>query len=75
MTDLYDYRGREYSRVEGKGLADLGLELGSVFNAYPEYTDFEVMVVLFASDEFYHLHFVAQRYLALRGTGRLTPIV
>ena len=69
MTDLYDYQGRGYSRVEGKGVEELASELRVVFDGYPEYANFDAMVLLFASDDFYHLHFVAQRYMHLLQEG------
>lgn len=66
------YLNDSYARTEGKSAAQLEAELKAVYAAYPEYSDpmfgvgnFTKMVVLFADDDFYKLHYVAKRYLAL----------
>ena len=65
---MYDYKGRNYSKVEGKDLAALKAELSVVFERYHEFQQcgFDNMVWLFATDDFYNLHFVAKRFLLLR---------
>lgn len=71
---IYEYKKESYSRVDGKSLDDLGSELRAVFEAYPEYSDpdygdtkFKTMVEKFASDDFYHCHYVAKRFNELKG--------
>jgi hypothetical protein len=66
------YLNDSYARSEGKSVAQLEAELKAVYGTYPEYSDpifgggnFAKMVVLFADDDFYKLHYVAKRYLAL----------
>jgi hypothetical protein len=69
---LYAYGNESYSKAENKTLAQLRAELRVVFDAYPEHNDpdlgsasFDDMVATFAAEDFYNLHYVAQRALAL----------
>tara|TARA_R110002094_G_scaffold195347_1_gene168391 strand:+ start:207 stop:434 length:228 start_codon:yes stop_codon:yes gene_type:complete len=71
------YKNGSYSRVEGKSQGELEKELQAVFADYPEYSDpetgcgFDSMVALFAKDDFYNLHYVAQRHLSLNAPSAL----
>lgn len=74
---LYAYTGQGYSKVEGKDPVGLHAELKAVYDSYPEYNDvllgggdFMQMVSTFANDDFYKLHYVALRYLALEAVSR-----
>lgn len=71
-AQITPYKNEHYAKVEGKSCAQLEEELRAVYTAYPEYSDpdccggdFDAMVVKFAADDFYKLHYVAQRYLDL----------
>lgn len=53
-----------YRKADGKTRDQLEFELREVHAAYPEHSarPFGEMVNLFAEDDFYHLHYVAQRF-------------
>jgi hypothetical protein len=51
---MINYPNEHYSRIEGKSLDELYLELRAVYENYREYND---------ADDFYKLHFVAQAFL------------
>lgn len=77
MKPVY-YANASYARVEGKTVEQLEAELRVVYESHPEYSDpacgpadFELMVLRFATDDFYNLHYVAQRYLILSGRATL----
>jgi len=65
---------KQYAQIEDKTFEMLEDELMDVYNRYPDYNDpeyggkgFNAMVDLFASDDFYHEHYVAKEYLKLKG--------
>lgn len=65
---------KQYAQIEGKTFEMLEAELMDVYNGYSEYNDpeyggkgFDVMVDLFANDDFYHEHYVAKQYKQLKG--------
>jgi len=57
-----------YSKTENKTFTELHEELMEVYQSYPEYHEkgFIKMVELFATDDFYHCHYVAKEYLKQR---------
>lgn len=63
----YNYKNLNYERVEGKSLEDIKGLLLNVHKRYPEYCEnpFLDMVKLFARDDFYKYHYLAQEYLHL----------
>lgn len=68
LKEIVEYKNENYSKVEGKSLKDLETELYIVYNNYADYNEndtFEEMIKKFAEDDFYNLHYVAQRYLEL----------
>ena len=57
------YLNENYMKVEGLSHSQLKAVLYSVFHMNDEYGSFEAMVEKFADDDFYHLHYVAKKYL------------
>ena len=68
---------KQYNQIEGKDFHQLKIELEKVFDEHyrefcrdyaPDYDgeNFDEMVELFAKDDFYHDHYVAQKYLELK---------
>jgi hypothetical protein len=64
---------KQYAQIKGKNFEMLKAELMDVYNRYPDYNDpeyggngFNAMVNLFASDDFYHEHYVAKEYLKIK---------
>ena len=60
---------KQYAQIKGKSFDMLKAELEDVYNRYPDYNDpecggkgFDAMVDLFATDDFYHEHYVAKQY-------------
>lgn len=55
---------KQYAQIEGKTFDMLKAELLDVYKRYPEYHEkgFKAMVDLFATDDFYHEHYVAKKF-------------
>jgi hypothetical protein len=59
------YLNGNYMKVEGLSHSQLKAVLQSVYvlNVNDEYDSFDAMVENFADDDFYHLHYIAKKYL------------
>ena len=65
MESNMKYLNENYMKVEGLSHSQLKAVLNSVYymNVNDEYDSFDAMVAKFADDDFYHLHYVAKKYL------------